>query len=302
MKKTEDPPITLGSVQLGDRFIWRVEEALGPEYAGKSSVPFEGKVLEVIGFEPKFFNSVVLDYGDGEMSLHLEWVEKALSLSPVAGRTNAEAEVRDSDPQQQQTLGEPGTPIRPITNKDDRRFLFRFLQSRPRTWTPEMRLRAYLSIGRPPEPRLLTSSNIRCALSVFDCASMMKLLATEGASLNVSAGLTALAKPLATPAEFALAPIVNALARTVDFWHTRRSAIHLDTVSLKAYLDVLFLVENKLTDVEPGSDRQADADRCRAPLLRLLTFAILETASARNTDLILNLLKCIEFSLMYSLV
>ena len=57
MTKARRKLATLGSVHLGARFVFRTAELLG-EHCRKP--PFEGQVLTVVGFEPKFKNNVVV--------------------------------------------------------------------------------------------------------------------------------------------------------------------------------------------------------------------------------------------------
>jgi hypothetical protein len=57
----------------------------------------------------------------------------------------------------QHKVGEPGTPIRRITEKATRADIARWLNERSNAWPPEICLRAYLAIGRTPEPKLLNA-------------------------------------------------------------------------------------------------------------------------------------------------
>jgi hypothetical protein len=76
MTKTRNKLVTLGSVQVGDKFVFRTAELLG-EHCRKPS--FEGQVLKVVGFVPRYKNNVVLQEANGEECLMpLDMVEKAL--------------------------------------------------------------------------------------------------------------------------------------------------------------------------------------------------------------------------------
>jgi hypothetical protein len=79
--RSKSNPITLGSVSLGARFVFRAEQLLGPECVCRRKPPFEGQVLTVVGFRPRYVNQVVLrDPHDVEMLLPLHMVEKALKI------------------------------------------------------------------------------------------------------------------------------------------------------------------------------------------------------------------------------
>lgn len=72
---------SLGSVFVGEKFVFRASEILGP---GARKSPFEGQVLTVAGFMPaSYVSRVVLKTSDGkELLLRLDCVEKALSTRP----------------------------------------------------------------------------------------------------------------------------------------------------------------------------------------------------------------------------
>jgi hypothetical protein len=79
-------PVTLGSVSLGANFVFRTAEILGAEYANTRKPTFEGQVLTVVGFKPRYVNQVVVQDSNGhECLLRLSDVEKALSLRPAPG-------------------------------------------------------------------------------------------------------------------------------------------------------------------------------------------------------------------------
>jgi hypothetical protein len=69
----------LGSVSIGDRFIYRTAEILGPFQGNDAKVPFEGQMLTVVDFRPYHVNQVVVRDSNGkECLLRLWMVEKAL--------------------------------------------------------------------------------------------------------------------------------------------------------------------------------------------------------------------------------
>jgi hypothetical protein len=74
--------MTLGTVSLGARFVFRTAQIFGAEYANTHKLPFEGQVLTVVGLKPHNVNQVLAQdrYGH-EILLRLSDVE-ALSLPP----------------------------------------------------------------------------------------------------------------------------------------------------------------------------------------------------------------------------
>jgi hypothetical protein len=76
---------TLGSVSLGARFVFRTAQIFGDEYANSRKLPFEGKLLTVVGFKPHYVNQIVLQdpYGH-EFLFRLSDVETALRFSPTS--------------------------------------------------------------------------------------------------------------------------------------------------------------------------------------------------------------------------
>jgi hypothetical protein len=83
----------LGSVSLGAKFVFRTAEIIGQKYASIRKPPYEGQVLEVVGFKPRNKNNVVVRDGQGNESLMpVEMVEKALRLASRNARD------RGSDP------------------------------------------------------------------------------------------------------------------------------------------------------------------------------------------------------------
>ena len=78
MTKTESKSITLGSIHLGDKFIFHTAEILGEHFSGRRP-PYEGQVLTVVAFKPKYKNNVVVRDANGKESLMpLPMVEKGL--------------------------------------------------------------------------------------------------------------------------------------------------------------------------------------------------------------------------------
>jgi hypothetical protein len=74
----------LGSVPLGAKFIFRTTELLGGKFGGRSKHPYEGQVVTVVGFKPRYVNSVVVcTAGGAEFLMRLDMAEKALSLKSL---------------------------------------------------------------------------------------------------------------------------------------------------------------------------------------------------------------------------
>jgi hypothetical protein len=74
---------TLGSVHVGAKFIFRTAEIFGEHFSGRKP-PFEGQVLTVVGFEPRYKNNVVVQNVNGNESLlTLSMVEKGLQSRQV---------------------------------------------------------------------------------------------------------------------------------------------------------------------------------------------------------------------------
>jgi hypothetical protein len=83
MIKTHSKPVTLGSVHLGAKFTFRTAEILGEHFSGRKPL-YEGEVLTIVGFKPKYQNNVVVREVNGRESLlPLEIVEKALKLKSM---------------------------------------------------------------------------------------------------------------------------------------------------------------------------------------------------------------------------
>ena len=77
---TPRPSRRFGAVPLGATFVFRVKEILGSQYGGKMP-PYEGQVLTVVGFKPRYKNNIVVRDSNGyEFLMPLEMVEKALAL------------------------------------------------------------------------------------------------------------------------------------------------------------------------------------------------------------------------------
>ena len=90
--------VKLGAVNLGDAFIYRTVEILGEAYANSRKPPFEGTILKVVGFRPRYVNQVVVEESSGCQSLLPLWeVEKGLKLHKVATETKMAAGL-DSTP------------------------------------------------------------------------------------------------------------------------------------------------------------------------------------------------------------
>jgi hypothetical protein len=66
-------------VAIGTSFRFHTAEVFGSDYRGKLP-PFEGQLLTVVGFKPRYKNNVVVCDEDGSDSLMpLEMVEEALA-------------------------------------------------------------------------------------------------------------------------------------------------------------------------------------------------------------------------------
>jgi hypothetical protein len=78
MTKTESKSTTFGSVHLGDKFIFHTAEIFGEHFGGRRP-PYEGQVLTVAGFKPRYKNNVAVRDANGKESLMpLQMVEKGL--------------------------------------------------------------------------------------------------------------------------------------------------------------------------------------------------------------------------------
>ena len=72
---------SFGSIALGATFVYREVEILGPAYADSRKPPFEGDVLTVVGFKPRYINNIVVRDSKGNVSLMPAYmVETALAL------------------------------------------------------------------------------------------------------------------------------------------------------------------------------------------------------------------------------
>lgn len=72
------------AVWLGAKFIFRMREIFGSNYAASRRPPHENQVLTVVGFEPTYKNNVVLqDPSGGHMLLPFSLVVEGLRVSPV---------------------------------------------------------------------------------------------------------------------------------------------------------------------------------------------------------------------------
>jgi hypothetical protein len=72
----------LGSVMLGDKFVYRSTEMLG--YQPTRIPSFEGQVLTVVGFRLHYVNQIVArDETGQDILMPLSMVEKSLCLQPI---------------------------------------------------------------------------------------------------------------------------------------------------------------------------------------------------------------------------
>ncbi len=80
MGKRKRQVVALGPVHLGDQFVFNAAEILGEDFAGPKP-PYDGQVLRVIGFKPRYVNQVEVRDAQGRRGLlPLDMVEKALRL------------------------------------------------------------------------------------------------------------------------------------------------------------------------------------------------------------------------------
>lgn len=83
MARAQRKLATLGSVHVGEKFTFHTAEIFGEQFHGRKP-PFEGQVLTVVGFEPRYKNNVVVqDVNGNESLLSLSMVEKGLQLSQL---------------------------------------------------------------------------------------------------------------------------------------------------------------------------------------------------------------------------
>lgn|ERR1700687_2582873 len=76
---TRNKLMSLGSVSIGDKFIYRTADIFGTDAKRCGRVPFEGQMLTVVGFQPRYVNQVELSEANGRrLLLPLREVEKAL--------------------------------------------------------------------------------------------------------------------------------------------------------------------------------------------------------------------------------
>ena len=83
MARAKRKIVTLGSVHVGAKLIFYTAEILGEQFHGRKP-PFEGQVITVVGFEPRYKNNVVVrDVNGNESLLPLSMVEKGLQSRQV---------------------------------------------------------------------------------------------------------------------------------------------------------------------------------------------------------------------------
>jgi hypothetical protein len=186
----------------------------------------------------------------------------------------------------QHRIGEPGTAVHRIKEKSVRADLARFLEKEPNVWSPELRLRAYLAIGRVPEPGLLTSQIFRRALSSSDCASFANLLTIRHVLLDAGALLSALETFIRSDRTIRLGRIARTLLRTVGRWRGDKSHLALDPASLRAYIDVVLALLEKSRESQSRSGTKRDM-----VLLRLVVFALIDAANFGTSALQFHALK-----------
>jgi uncharacterized tellurite resistance protein B-like protein len=192
----------------------------------------------------------------------------------------------NSDSVLQQRIGEPGTRLRRIKEKSVRANLTNFLEKQPNALAPELRLRAYLAIGRAPEPGLLTSQTLRRALSGSDCASFASLLTTRHVLINADAVLSALEIFVRSDRTIRVERIAGTLARTLTRWRSDKGRMALDSASLRAYIDVLLALLEKARESQSRSRTKRDM-----VLAQLVVFAIVDAANVGTSALQFHALK-----------
>jgi hypothetical protein len=71
--------VRLGSVPLGATFVYPTDEMFGVACGNSRNSPFEGMLLKVVNFRPRYVNQVVVEDPSGCQSLLPLWqVERAL--------------------------------------------------------------------------------------------------------------------------------------------------------------------------------------------------------------------------------
>ena len=188
----------------------------------------------------------------------------------------AEARPNTEDSLRRQ-IGEPGSPVRRIREKDLRVDVVRWLNEQPNAWPPEIRLRAYLAIGRAPEPALLSDPILlRRALSADDCASFAGLLTTRRTLLDAAVVFSTLAALVRADGEMRVERLAGRLERFVARWSAKKDRIPLDFDSVRAYIDVVLALLEKAGRSQGRTPAKRDA-----VLLRLVALALTEAAEVK---------------------
>jgi hypothetical protein len=200
-----------------------------------------------------------------------------------------EAHIKTDDVMRHQ-FGELGTQIRRIKEKADRASVARWLGEQGKNCPPETQLRAYLAIGRTPEPGLVSGPILRRALSTDDCASFANLLTARRALLDSSAVMSTLAALVSNDRKIRVQRVASTLARIVEKWHDRRKRIPLDAGSVRTYIDVLLALLEKAKDESPSRSHS----KRDALFLRLAVVAILEAAQTDNPTVQAQALRLVE--------
>ena len=188
-------------------------------------------------------------------------------------------------------IGEPGTPVQRVKEKNVRADVARCLKERSSAWPPEVRLRAYLAIGRVPDSELLSGAIIRRALPAKDCASFANLLAIRHTLLDADAALSALASLVISDRQIRVEPIASALVRNVTKWYAQRNRTPLDPASLHAYVDLLLTLLGRARESQERSPAKRDG-----LLLKLVRFAMLEGAEGSTLALQRRIVKLLTAS------
>lgn len=174
-------------------------------------------------------------------------------------------------------IGDPGAPIIRVTDKRSRADITRWLKANPNDWQPELSLRAYLAIGRAPDPKFVTSEILQHALTASDCATFAHMLVVRHSQLDADPALSALVVLIRRDQHLRIDQLASVLVRHTAKWHAQRKRAGLDAPSLQAYIEVILLLLGRARQHKPASRVKRDA-----MLFKLIYFALLEAAEINS--------------------